>query len=578
MNGRSLLQLISFASLAVLAASPEGDSNEMPPVPACRSFDQAVSSCPQQLTAEGEAELRAYIDAGELSDLRWPNFENYQIETREFYNSFRNSLPWIQNTKPTRQAREIVQELKNAEKKGLRSEHYDGPLWNERLASFDRPNRPSETALIRFDVALSVSTMRYLSDLHIGRVNPHVVHFKLHVEDKSLDLSEYLRFAIVDAQDVHAAIESVEPQFPAYRRTIEALHTYLEFARRDDGEVLPDTHEVIKPGDYYPGVPRLRKLLTLLGDFSRAGREAAPEMIYEGKLVDAVKHFQERHGLEANGFIDVHTLEELNTPLSRRVVQLQLTLERWRWLPQDLPRPPIVVNIPEFRLHAVGEEHRVVFSMNVVVGRAYHHQTPVFASEIKSVIFRPYWNVPLEIQQDELLPEIERKPQYLAENAFEIVDTSGRIVDEGAITEDTKDQLRSGRLMLRQKPGPENSLGLLKFEMPNPYDVYLHATPATELFSRSRRDFSHGCIRVEDPIALAVWVLRDEPEWTAERVRSAMNGDETMRVNPSKPIPILVVYGTAVVKEDGEVGFFKDIYGHDLALEKALTKSYPRSE
>jgi murein L,D-transpeptidase YcbB/YkuD len=578
MNGRSLLQLISFASLAVLAASSDGDSNETLPVPACRGFDRAVSSCPQQLTAEGEAELRAYIDAGELSDLRWPNFENYRIETKEFYNSFCNSLPWIQEAKPTRRAREIIQELKNAENKGLRSEDYDGPLWNERLDSFERPHRPSETALIRFDVALSVSTMRYLSDLHIGRVNPHVLHFKLNVEDKSLDLSEYLRFAIADAQDVHAAIEAVEPQFPAYRRTIEALHTYLELARRDDGEVLPGTHEVIKPGDYYRGVPRLRKLLTLLGDFARAGREVAPQMTYEGKLVDAVKHFQERHGLEANGLIDVHTLEELNTPLSRRVVQLQLTLERWRWLPQDLPRPPIVVNIPEFRLHAVSGEHRVVFSMNVVVGRAYHHQTPVFASEIKSVIFRPYWNVPLEIQQAELLPEIERKPLYLAENAFEIVDTSGRIVDEGVITEDTKDQLRSGRFMLRQKPGPENSLGLLKFEMPNPYDVYLHATPATELFSRSRRDFSHGCIRVEDPIALAVWVLRDEPEWTAERVRSAMNGDETMRVNLSKPVPILVVYGTAVVREDGEVGFFKDIYGHDFALEKALSKSYPHSE
>jgi murein L,D-transpeptidase YcbB/YkuD len=309
-----------------------------------------------------------------------------------------------------------------------------------------------------------------------------------------------------------------------------------------------------------------------VGDLPHGDEERTPQAVYEGSMVDAVKHFQERHGLDPNGWIDARTLRELNTPLSRRVVQLQLTLERWRWLPQDFRGPTIFVNIPEFRLHAVDAHHHVVFSMNVVVGRSYRHQTPVFEGEIKALTFRPYWNVPIGIQREELLPEFEKRPSYFADNAYEIVDASGTLIQEDPNSEAIKDQLRSGQLYLRQRPGPINSLGLLKFEMPNPFDVYLHDTPATELFSRSRRDFSHGCIRVEDPVGLAAWLLRDNPEWTPDRVRSLMNGEETLRVNLDKPVAIWVLYGTAIVLEDGLVRFFRDIYGNDAALERALIK------
>jgi murein L,D-transpeptidase YcbB/YkuD len=349
------------------------------------------------------------------------------------------------------------------------------------------------------------------------------------------------------------------------------LQNYLELARRDDGEVLPSPRHVIQPGNSYSGVPRLVSLLTLLGDFPNADAKAPRRMIYEGSLVDAVKHFQQRHGLYPTGLIDSPTLAELNTPLSRRVLQLQLTLERWRWLPQNLGSPIIVVNIPEFRLHVVSEEHRVVFSMNVVVGKAFHHPTPVFAGEITAVVFRPFWNVPPKIQHDEFVPELEKNPLYLVENSFEVVDARGDVVEGDPITEDIVQQLRSGQLGLRQKPGPANSLGLIKFEMPNPYDIYLHATPASELFSKSRRDFSHGCIRLEDPVALAAWVLRNRSEWTTDRIRAAMDGEEILRVNLDKPVTVLVLYGTAAVKEDGQVFFFRDIYSLDEELEKALT-------
>jgi murein L,D-transpeptidase YcbB/YkuD len=350
----------------------------------------------------------------------------------------------------------------------------------------------------------------------------------------------------------------------------------MDLSRRDDGEMLPSSRKAIRPGDPYSGVPRLIRLLTLLGDLAQSGSGSAP--IYEGTLVDAVKHFQQRHGLEPDGIIGAQTLRELNTPLSQRLSQLQLTLERWRWAPHEFKRPPIVVNIPEFRLRAVNEKYQWSHSMKVVVGRAYGHETPVFASDLKSVIFRPYWNVPLAIQREELLPEIKGDPTYLAKHSYEIVDRDGTVVNVTIpLSNELEEELRSGKLALRQTPGPDNSLGLVKFDLPNIYDVYMHGTPAAELFSRSRRDFSHGCIRVEDPVALALWVLRDNPEWNEERIRAAMAGDQTVRVEVANPIPVLIVYGTAIVMEDGEVRFFSDIYGLDAELQRSLSKGYPYS-
>jgi len=288
-----------------------------------------------------------------------------------------------------------------------------------------------------------------------------------------------------------------------------------------------------------------------------------------------VKHFQRRHGLEPNGILDAPTLRELNTPLSRRVTQLQLALERMRWLPHEFTRPPIVVNIPEFRLYVLNEKYVTAFTMKVVVGKAYGHQTPVFANEIRSVIFRPYWNVPQSIVKAEMIPHLKKDPSYLSKNSYEIVDKDERVVREGPVSDETLAELRAGKLRIRQTPGPENALGLVKFEFPNQYDVYMHGTPAKELFSRTRRDFSHGCIRVEDPVKLADWVFQGMPEWTEDNIRSAMNGEKTMEVKLKEPIPVLIFYSTAVVLEGEEPHFFQDIYALDADLLRALAQHVP---
>jgi L,D-transpeptidase YcbB len=308
--------------------------------------------------------------------------------------------------------------------------------------------------------------------------------------------------------------------------------------------------------------------LKLLGDLPQ--NYVAKTDILDSLVVKALKHFQARHGLEPSGILDAATVRELNVPLSSRIMQLQLTLERMRWLPDRFARPPIVVNIPEFRLHAADEQFHWVFSMAVVVGKAYKHKTPVFASTIRAVIFRPYWNVPLSIVTAELVPHIEKNPSYLAQNSYELVDRTGTVISADPVEADILIQIRKGTLRVRQRPGPQNSLGLVKFDIPSTYGVYMHGTPATELFSRQRRDFSHGCIRVEDPVALAKWVLRGQDDWTEEKIHSAMEGEATVAVKLDQPIPVLILYSTAVVTEGGEIHFFKDIYGYDASLEKAL--------
>jgi murein L,D-transpeptidase YcbB/YkuD len=213
--------------------------------------------------------------------------------------------------------------------------------------------------------------------------------------------------------------------------------------------------------------------------------------------------------------------------------------------------------------------------MNVVVGKAYGHDTPVFSDTMEYVIFRPYWEVPYSIIRGEMIPHVERDPDYLAKKDLEVVDSRQNVVTAGTVTPEVLSQLRAGKLFIRQKPGPKNALGLAKFIFPNSYNVYMHDTPATEFFAKSRRDFSHGCIRLERPADLAAWVLRDNPGWTPERIHAAMNGTTTQQVNLAHPIPVLILYATVIVLEDGVVHFYDDIYGHDAALDKALAQGYP---
>lgn len=256
------------------------------------------------------------------------------------------------------------------------------------------------------------------------------------------------------------------------------------------------------------------------------------------------------------------------------VRKIDLTLERWRWLP-PLRTPPIIVNIPQFRLFAfrtTADRAASILQMDVIVGRTFPRtRTPVFAADMKSVVFRPYWDVPRSITIREMLPRIRANPDFLAAEHLEIVRSDAAGTQILLPTPASLEALAAGAARLRQRPGPDNSLGLIKFDLPNFHNVYLHSTPAQQLFREPRRAFSHGCIRVSDPVALAAYVLRDTPgDWTPEKIEAAMNGTATRRVSVARPIRVMIVYATVLAKEDGEVLFFSDLYGQDRRLERLL--------
>lgn len=566
-----LLLILLFPAPGGAPASSDALAAGASPAPATQ-----LSPTPAQ---QARAELGALIVAGRLAELRWPDFTDLQPDIATFYSEGDDALAWVHDRQPTAQAQAMIQLFKQAALKGLNPEDYDASRWDGRLAGLAAPlsANPAGADPVRFDLALTICAERYLSALHIGRVSPQRFKFDFEAGSKRYGLPEFLRNRVIGASDPSEAAAILEPHYDGYRRAETVLARYLELAGQGDAGVpLPLPPKSVHPGDICPSIASLVARLRQLGDLAPGiDAPAAGASVYQGAVVDGVIHFQKRHGLQPDGVIGKQTASQLNVPLSQRVEQLQYTLERYRWIPPNFPQPPIIVNLPEFRLRTMRRQPAPFLSMRVVVGKAYGHQTPIFADYMRYVIFRPYWLVPMSIQFAELVPKIGRDRNYLAEHGFEVTTRDGTVVTDGAVNDDVLRELRSGSLTIRQKPGPKNALGLVKFIFPNHYNVYLHSTPAPELFLKARRDFSHGCIRVQDPVALAAWVLRDKPQWSVDRIRAVMNGNQTVQVNLDKPIPVLIIYTTAVVEPDGEVRFFRDIYNYDSAIDKALAKGYP---
>jgi L,D-transpeptidase YcbB len=537
-------------------------------------FENGRALPDQASTASVAPALHGIVDSARNPDLRWPDFTPYKAEVAKLYDSNGYSLVWIQNGQLRPQGLKVIELLQNADTRGLDPEDYDGSRWQGRLLKLNQ--KPSQQDLASFDTALTVSTMRYIRAIHCGRVNPKQFNFQLDTEGKQLPLAEFVQTQAVNGGDPIAEIQKLEPQFLGYKKLLALLPVYEGYAKQDDGQKLPMVAKTVRPGEPYAGLARLGKFLQVIGDIPASVQLDPNATIYQGALVDGVKHYQDRHGESPTGNLDVRTINELNTPPANRIRQIKLTLERWRWLPHSFAQPPVVVNLPEYRARAMNPDGTVAFYKNVIIGKAYGHRSPVFEKEIQYVVFRPYWDVTPTIQRSEIVPHIQKDPNYIAKHNFEVVTLKGEVVTDNQVSPDVLEGIRSLHLMVRQKPGDTNSLGLVKIIFPNPDNVYLHGTDAPELFSQDVRDFSHGCIRVQKPADLVAWVLRNNPGWDLERVKATMNGDKNnLQVNLTTKIPVLIVYGTATVNEENQIRFFDDIYGYDAALEKALAAGYP---
>ena len=512
-------------------------------------------------------ELRGVVAKGHFGNL---SSTGYREQVKTLYESTNFAPLWIRQDEPTSQAKYLIAALQASRLKGLNPRDYDA----ESLATQSNSLKgASAVAQSSFDASLTLAAMRYVSDLRIGRINPEHLKFGIDVKSKEYDLPQFVSQQLATTGDVQSVLNQIEPPYVGYRRIETALKQYIDLAAKGDGPKVPAGAKTIVPGDSYAGTPQLAERLRLLGDLPQGGSFDS----YTGALVEGVKHFQARHGLTTDGKLDAATLRELNTPLSARVQEIDDALERWRWLPIEFQQPPVLVNIPEFRLRAYSEDHQLALSMNVIVGKAAPTKTPVFTDDIRFIVFRPYWNVPPGILRRSVIPGIQKNSGYIARERFEVTDSSGRPV---SANDDIVAGLRSGTYSIRQKPGPANALGLVKFMFPNSHSVYLHSTPSTELFSKSRRDFSSGCIRVEKPAELAAFLLRNQPDgnepWTVARAQAAMDsGKDNRQVNLKVKVPVLILYETAVAEEDGTVHFFDDIYGHDKRLNALLIKGPP---
>jgi murein L,D-transpeptidase YcbB/YkuD len=579
------LTIASAILLSALAFSGAGCRGRGAPAPGGTAASPAALVEPAGPADETvAATVQRVLETARHPWIRWPDLTDVAPALRDLYGGEADRLFWFAGERPYPALAGAIEAVAGAAERALVPADYDSVRIEAEWKRLQVPPAVGGADRALFDLAVSIAVLREIGSVHHGRVDPRTLGWGLEIGPKKLDRAALLREARTGG-GVPALLDRLEPSYPHYVRNRRELAHYRGLARAGEpppGPALPKGRRKVEPGQPWDGVEALRARLTVFGDLAAdAPRVSAPDgtPLYEGALVDAVKRFQARHVLDADGVVGAGTIDALNVPLAARVRQLELAMERGRWLPRLNDRPTIFVNIPIFRLWASdpvrGEEP---LRMRIVVGRSLDNRTPIFVQQMEYVVFRPFWNPPYSIATNEIVPHARRDPSYLQREDLEIVAGGDESTPALPATPENLDAVVAGRLFVRQRPGPKNSLGLAKFIFPNHENVYMHGTPATQLFSRTRRDFSHGCIRVEDAARLAEWVLRDVPGWTRDRIETAMQAERPTRVNLKEPLLVVVFYDTVHVNSEGVVHFVRDIYGHDQALDRALARGYPYPE
>ena len=520
-----------------------------------------------QKQREMDVALRGVL-AGRTPDYATKDPEAARLwkQTQTFYERRQFAPAWVEKAKPGPQIDGLVESLRAAEAEGLDPQLYNVGMIEERRKEAskgfltDKGFDPREAGAL--DVWFTYLYMKYASDLADGLSDLARTDPAWKIKPEQFDPLTHLEKALTGNR-ITDSLRELSPRASEYAGLKKALAEYGALQARGGWQALPQTLK-LKPGDRSPHIGALATRLAASGDF-RGGPPAA----YDASLQEAVKVFQRRHGLTDDAVIGREVVTEMNVPVEHRIAQIRMNMERWRWLPRDLGDRYILVNIPEMRLD-VYEGEKVPLTMRVVVGKP-DTQTPIFNDEMTHLVFSPYWNVPPGIAADETLPSVMRDPGFLARNNMEVVDASGSAVDPSAV-----DLGNPSRYRFRQRPGASNSLGLVKFMFPNQFNVYLHDTPADSLFERATRSFSHGCVRVAEPVALAKYVLRDQPEWDSARIEAAMQAGEEKHVKLKAAIPVYLGYWTARVRPDSTVQFRKDVYGIDQRLTVKLADRLER--
>jgi L,D-transpeptidase YcbB len=488
-----------------------------------------------------------------------------------FYRKRDFAPAWVQNGKPTPQMGALINAIHAADREGMDPELYSATLLDQRKQESSRGfltkkgfDPDQATAM---DVWLTWLYMKFAADLVDGVSDLAHADPAWQIAVKTIDPMAQLEGALKDNR-VAESLSELTPSNPEYRALQRALDDYRGIASRGGWPAVPKNIR-LTPGQSSPLAGALARRLAVSGDYAGTPPPPDQSVAYGAELQDAVKRFQRRHGLTDDGSVTPALAAEMNVPVEARIRQIELNMERWRWLPRDLGDRHILVNIPEMRLDVI-EHGASALTMRVVVGKK-DTQTPIFNDTMTYLVFAPTWNVPADIAQKETLPAVLADPNFLNRMNMDVVDASGKTVDPGTIDLASPEKYR-----FRQRPGDSNALGLVKFMFPNQFNVYLHDTPADSLFARASRSFSHGCVRLEQPEKLAEYVLRDQPEWTADRIREAMHSGEEKVVKLKTAIPVYLGYWTARVRADHQVQFRKDVYGIDGSQSAKLAERLER--
>ena len=527
--------------------------------------------------------IRTLIASGKHPSMRFGQLTDINDDLRRLYESAGWQPRWLTVTnpgdnatyKPSQAAVELVTQVNLSTLRGLYPDDYDV---NKLPALMLVLSTPAERA--EFDVAFSANAIRLTRALHEGRLKPSEAHAELRIPRPKYDAAAVVRL-MADSGKVEQRLDAAEPPFVHYQLLKKSLAKYRSL--RGDSALLAlpalKPKEIVHPGDAYAGVAQMRKLLTAIGDLpiEKYGPNADSTAML-GDVLEGIKRFQKRTGLEADGNIGPMTMSALRRPFDARENTIELSLERWRWLPREYGAPPILVNLPAFRLYAFNsnsDDEKDLLVMDVAIGGSFDKKTPIFSDTLRTVVFSPYWDVPISISTAEIIPKAKKDSQYLEKNHYEIVRGDA---DNSPILPNNNESLNlvaKGVARIRQQPGPTNSLGGVKFLFPNSYNIYFHDTPSRTAFSKARRDVSHGCIRLSQPAALAQFLLADQPDWTAAAIDSSMKLEKPHRVAVKQPRPVFILYSTAMATQDGQTYFYPDIYGFDSELRIKLQKLYP---
>jgi murein L,D-transpeptidase YcbB/YkuD len=486
---------------------------------------------------------------------------------------------WITGRMVEGRTRELIETLCHAEREGLRAADYDLAAVRAGLERLREQDEPDSVALAALDLRLTRSFLDYGGDLLAGRLDPQAVDNGWYIRARRAGIDSTLRAALKEG-DFGDMVAPLRPRQREYQEMVKALAEYREIQEERGWATVPGGGK-LQRGDDGPRVGALRHRLEATGEL----KKAAGSSVYDDDVAAAVARFQERHGIPVDSAAGAATLAALNVPVETRIRQIELNLERYRWLPSDFGKRYILVNIPDYRLYAYdgGKEK---LTMRVIVGDEYGNATPVFADSMTYLVFRPQWDVPRSILVNEVIPKVRENVYYLAKHSYEVVDTArNQVIDDPASIDWENLDTAEIHFRVRQKSGAGNALGNVKFMFPNQFSIYLHDTPADHLFDRSKRTLSHGCVRVEEPVKLADYVLDGQGDWDEGRIRQTMGGGTegrrdgeaerrpsdppTLRPSASpttvdleKPVPVYLLYLTAFMR-DGVLHFRDDPYGKD---------------